>query len=299
MSYGSAPEDYLTDVETEKAKIFVRQSAGDSHPLFMYLAPSAPHAPYVAAQRHDSLFEDARAPRPSSFDERDVSDKPDWVRGLPRLGTEEEAAIDETYRTQLQMLQALDDMVEGVVDELAATGRLHNTYLFFTSDNGMHFGEHRIPGGKGTPYEESMRVPLIARGPGIPAGRSTRQMALNIDFAPTLAALSGVEAPDFVDGRSLVPTFSSKATTWRSAFLEESWGGQRVPTHRSVRTMKHKLIYYPESKTRELYDLSVDPNETRNTYRSTDVSLRTNLRSRLDTLKACSGQACRDAEVTP
>jgi hypothetical protein len=72
-----------------------------------------------------------------------------------------------------------------------------------------------------------------------------------------------------------------------------------VPTHRSVRTMKHKLIYYPKSKTRELYDLSVDPNETRNTYRSTDVSLRTNLRSRLDTLKACSGQACRDAEDTP
>ncbi len=299
VSYGSDPEDYLTDVETQKAKNFVRQSAGDSRPLFMYLAPSAPHTPYVAAPRHESMFEDVRAPRPPSFDEKDVSDKSPWVRGLPRLSTDEKAAIDETYRTQLQMLQSLDDMVDGVVDELAATGRLQNTYIFFTSDNGMHFGEHRIPGGKGTAYEESIRVPLVARGPGIPAGRTTRQMALNIDFAPTLAELSGVEAPNFVDGRSLVPTFSSKAAAWRTAFLEESWGGQKVPTHRSVRTTKHKLVYYPESKGRELYDFSADPNETRSIFRSADASLRTSLRGRLEALKACSGQACRDAEDVP
>ena len=300
VRYGSTVEDYRTDVEAGKAIDFIHRAADDPEPLFVYLAPSSPHAPYVPAPRHQGMFAGTGAPRPPSFDEANVLDKPGWVRNKERLSARRERDIDRTYRTQLEMLQSLDEYVAGVVDELAATGRLEDTYIFFISDNGLHAGEHRIPGGKGTAYEESIRVPLVARGPGIAPGTTEERIALNIDLAPTAAELAslGVDALD-ADGRSLAPLLSgasSEATPWRSAFLEESWGGQQIPTHKSVVTPQgYKYVEYANG-ARELYDLRTDPYELENVYRSADPALKAELQSYLNALKGCDGQACWNAE---
>jgi N-acetylglucosamine-6-sulfatase len=300
VHYGSTEADYQTDVLAEKARKIIRSSAGDDRPLFMYLASDSPHGPYVPAPRHEGLFEDERAPRPPSFDEADVSDKPGKFRRLPRLSAAQEAAIDRWHRGQLRLLQSLDDLVAGVVEELGAAGELANTYLFFTSDNGLLLGEHRIEGGKGPPYEESIRVPLAVRGPGIPAGRVTEQMALNIDLAPTFADLGGATAPSFVDGRSLKPTFARNAPSWRSVFLAEFLRGQGgMPQHDTVRTASgEKYVQYPRGAgvKEEYYRLKEDPYELENSYREADPARIEELRARLEALKGCSGAGCREAE---
>ena len=84
-------------------------------------------------------------PRPPSFDEPDVDDKPGWVRSLPRLDDSARGPerVERSYRNRLQMLLSLDEMVAGLMKEMEVTGNLDNTYVFFTSDNGYHLGKHR------------------------------------------------------------------------------------------------------------------------------------------------------------
>ncbi len=300
VRYGSAEADYSTDVFTREAREIIRSSVAKDKPLFMYLAPSSPHGPGPPSPRHEGLFEDAQAPRSPSFDEADVSDKPGWVRRLPSLSTDQKTYVDGVYRGRLGLLPSLDALVEGVVEELESEGALDNTYIFFSSDNGLLLGEHRIPDGKGPPYEESIRVPLAVRGPGIPAGRVTEQVALNIDLAPTFAELGGVTAPSFVDGRSLKPTFARDASSWRTSFLVEFLRGQGgMPQHNTVRTAGgEKYVEYPRGAEvkEEYYRLSEDPYELENAYRKTDPDRIEELRERLEALKNCTKEGCREAE---
>jgi arylsulfatase A-like enzyme len=120
---------------------------------------------------------------------------------------------------------AVDDMIGRLVGALRRSGELENTYVFFTSDNGYHLGQHRLTSGKWTAYEEDIRVPLIVRGPGVPEGQTLDHLVLNNDFAPTFADLAGAETPEFVDGRSLVPLLGDDpppTQDWRRAFLVEA-----------------------------------------------------------------------------
>jgi N-acetylglucosamine-6-sulfatase len=304
VSYGSEEEAYLTDVLARQASDYVRRAADSPDPFFMYLAPTTPHSPLVPAPRHENEYPDAKAPRPSSFDEPDVGDKPAWMRDLPRLGSADAATtINEVYVNRLRMLLSLDEMVAGLMEELEATGELDNTYIFFTSDNGYQLGEHRISG-KRTVYEEAVRVPLAALGPGVPAGDSVEQLVLNIDFAPTFAELVGVSMPEFGDGRSLVPLLrGTLPTSWRSGFLIEHWNGgggqpQETPTYAAIRTESHKYVEYNTGE-KELYDLSADPYELDSIYESAEPALVNDLSSRLEALKDCGGQTCREAEDGP
>jgi len=131
-------------------------------------------------------------------------------------------AIRENYQQELESLLAVDEGVQGIVDTLRDTGTLDNTLIFFTSDNGFFHGEHRIPNGKILPYEPSIRVPLIVRGPGIPQNVHRSQLVANIDLAPTFAAWAGVEVPAKVDGRSLTPLLAATPPAdWRKATLIE------------------------------------------------------------------------------
>ena len=107
-----------------------------------------------------------QAPQGPSFDEEDVSDKPAWVSTRRRLNRSDLAEIDREYRNRLRSLQAVDEMVASLIGALQASGAISNTYLFFTSDNGYHQGQHRLPAGKTTAYEEDIRVPLFGIGPG-------------------------------------------------------------------------------------------------------------------------------------
>jgi arylsulfatase A-like enzyme len=221
MAYGNRPQDYGTDVYVGKAVDFIQRSAKDGKPFFVYLAPYAPHAPYTPAPRHANLFPGAKAPRTPNYNEADVSDKPAYIRDRPLLTQRQMDLVDAAYRKRLQALQAVDEGIETIVNTLKANGQLDNTYIFFTSDNGYHLGNHRQLTGKIAPYQEELRVTMIVRGPGVPAGKTLEHLSGNVDLAPTWAELAGAKAADFVDGRSLVPLLRANAPAlaqWRQLF---------------------------------------------------------------------------------
>ncbi|MBN1146450.1 MAG: sulfatase [Anaerolineales bacterium] len=224
VAYGDAPEDYGTDVYARKSLDFIQRSLDEGQPFFAHISVYAPHWPNTPAPRHASLFADAIAPRTPSFNEDDVSDKPSSIRERSQLSDAQIARIDQDWRMRLQSLQAVDEMIEAILDTLQASGQLENTYIFFTSDNGYHFGNHRQVLGKTSPYEEAIRVTMIVRGPGIPAGVAREHLTANIDLAPTWAEIAGAALPDFVDGRSLMPLLGADplpVEAWRQCFMLE------------------------------------------------------------------------------
>jgi arylsulfatase A-like enzyme len=226
------PESYYdTDVMRDKATDYITRTAGADPPFFtadrpflMWIGTKAPHQPANPAPRDENAYPDVSLPRPPSFDEKDVSDKPGWVRDNPPVSPEQKRYMEELHRKRLQSMLAVDDMVGDLVRALRRSDELDNTYIFFTSDNGFHLGQHRLGAGKWTPYEEDTRVPLIVRGPGVPEGRTLQHLVLNNDLAPTFADLAGARTPSFVDGRSLEPLLRDNVTPlrdWRQRFVVE------------------------------------------------------------------------------
>ncbi len=228
VGYGLGAEEYLTDVLSRDVNDYLTSTANDSKPFFVYLAPYAPHEPAVPAPRDANLFPDLQAPRTPSFNEADVSDKPSNIKSDPLLTPDQIARIDQLYRDRVRSMQAVDDMIAQLIETLRATGKLDNTYIIFSSDNGYHLGQHRLLAGKNRPYEEDIVVPFIIRGPGVPAGQELKDyIAGNIDIAPTIADLAGVVPPGYVDGRSMVPLWSANRPaleSWRQGYLIEDWG---------------------------------------------------------------------------
>jgi N-acetylglucosamine-6-sulfatase len=211
VSY-DADRYHLDDVISEKASSYAEHAARPDPPFFtanrpflMWIGTKAPHQPATPAPRDENDYPNLSLPHPPSFDEKDVSDKPQWVSDNPPLSQEQKKYMQQLYRKRLQSMLAVDDMIGELIKALDQSGELDNTYIFFTSDNGFHLGEHRLGAGKWTPYEEDIRIPLVVRGPGVAQGRTLHQMVLNNDLAPTIAELAGGDAPAFVDGRSVVP----------------------------------------------------------------------------------------------
>jgi len=143
MDGKNADGETHTQVFADESDSFVRRRAGAT-PFFLFVSPYAPHDPGVHAGRYDALFSDARLPRPPSFNERDVSDKPAWVRNDPRLTTGQISEAQSLYRNRLRSMMDVDRMVGRLVAALRDTGELDNTYVVFTSDNGYHAGQHRL-----------------------------------------------------------------------------------------------------------------------------------------------------------
>ncbi|WP_228282187.1 sulfatase family protein [Rubrobacter tropicus] len=233
VTIGYDPDRYhLDDVLSDKASDYVERTAGADPPFFttdrpflMWLGTKAPHQPATPAPRHADELKDLELPRSPSFNEEDVRDKPRWVQDNQPLGPDQVAYMQELHRKRLQSMLAVDDMVGDLTDSLRRSGELDNTYIFFTSDNGFHLGQHRLGAGKWTAYEEDIRVPLMVRGPGVPEGKKLPHMVLNNDLAPTFTDLAGVDPPDFVDGRSLAPLLDETPTPeedWRQRFLVEA-----------------------------------------------------------------------------
>jgi arylsulfatase A-like enzyme len=329
VQYGSAPEDYGTDVYARKAVDFIHRAAGAGAPFFIYIAPYAPHNPSTPAPRHAALFTDLKLPRSPSFNEADLGDKSRYYAKNPLLTEEEIILLEQKYRLRIQSLQAVDDMVAGIVQELQSSGQLENTYIFFTSDNGFHLGEHRLPAGKATAFEEDIRVPLLVRGPGIKPGTVIDKLAGNVDFGPTFSELAGTGAPGFVDGRSLVPLLKGSFTcSWRKAYLLQRafvpnaksgedlslWkvgpllGEQEPPDSPldakpggafiGLRTVQYTYVEFVNGDF-ELYDLRKDPYELENIAGTAPSRLISQLHRWLKELKTCSAGSCRSIEQRP
>jgi N-acetylglucosamine-6-sulfatase len=304
-------DTYLDDALSGLAQDFVRGQERKDAPFFVYLSVHAPHAPAKPALRHEDLYKGLRAPRTSSFDKADVSDKPGWVRNRS-LDSAEEKRLDELYSKRLKTMAAVGEMIGGLLRTLEQTGKLDNTYLVLTSDNGYHMGQHRLGLGKQSAYEEDIRVPLMIRGPGVPEGVSRDEMVLNNDFAPTFADLAGLPPPASVDGRSfaslLDKTQGNDPASWRTAFEVRHWDDKQdaptyetvtaVPPYRAVRTQRYLYVEYKAGE-RELYDLRKDPYELHSLHDSADPDLISKLDARLDALRDCAGEGCRIAEDAP
>jgi len=309
--FGTTKSAYSTNVLNSQVQEFIGNTTSQGKPFFgkpffAYVAPYAPHGPATPGPGDGQTFNGLRAPRPLSFNEQDVTDKPPWIQSLRRLTSDDIANIDKRHENRVESLQAVDDLVGAVVRKLGQQGVLSNTYIVFTSDNGFHHGEHRIRQGKARPYEESVRVPLVISGPGVAAGSTTDKFVLNTDYFPTFMELAGAQTqtPSYVDGRSLRPLLTGPPPpSWRTAILLEGRKNSADPeivldrNYNGIRmsTTEGEIRKYIEYESlsgsgsiRELYDLtpSADPLELTNTYSSADPNV-PELDARLDALKGC------------
>jgi arylsulfatase A-like enzyme len=295
---------HSTDVFAEEASDFIRRSSENPEPFFAVIGTQAPHNPPAVADRYQGAFADTPLPQPLNFDEEDILDKPQWLQQYPRLSQEQMDALEQLYRERLRSMLSVEDLLEQIIGTLDQTGELDNTYLFFTSDNGYHFGNHRLyPAAKQTPYEEDIGVPLMVRGPGVPTGAVRQELVLNNDFAPTIAELAGASTPAFVDGRSFAPLLTGSTPYFtRSAFLAEGWWLTEpltpplAPTYKGVHTQKYMLVEYVDTGEYELYDLGADPYQLDSISQADNPQLYSTLQPRLDALRACSGAVCRANE---
>ncbi|MGI5274340.1 sulfatase family protein [Nonomuraea sp. CA-218870] len=302
VEYGWGEHDHLADVLGDKAREFIE---ADGRPFFLFLAPVAPHLPAHPPVRHAEAFRDLMAPRTPSFDQADVSEEPAWLRARPPLSRTEIDRADEIHRTRMRAMLGVDDLVGTVMQALRDTGRLDDTYVFFTSDNGFHLGTHRLTQGKTTPFEEAIRVPLVVRGPGVPAGASVEELSATVDLAPTIAELGGAGVPPFAEGRSMTPLLRGvRPAAWRENVLVEfarpanqvSAAQTPVPGYSALRTRRHTYVLY-ETGEEQLYDLQADPYQLHNLARRADPELLANLRARLAAMRVCSGATCRIADT--
>ena len=298
VSHGNAAADYQTDVLAAEAERILRSRAGESQPFFVTVAPIAPHLERIggkqvaprAAPRHRGRFANEPLPAKPSFGEPDVADKPAHIRRLPALGPAKAARETNVYRARLASLLAVDDLVERLVDALADTGQLERTVIVFTSDNGFLLGEHRILDMKYYPYEESIRVPLIIRGGGFPAGATAAQPVSNVDLAPTIVALTGAKPRRKMDGRPLLPLALDPQQGKDRTLLIEGFG---KPPYQAVRDPRWLYVEY-STGDRELYDLSRDPFELSSRHAAPALaSIRNALAGRLARLRTCAGSGCR------
>lgn len=221
---------YETDVFS---RIASEEIAGTSpeQPFYLQLDYTAPHGDFrrpagpEPATRHYDTFRGAPFPHGPSqgFNEGNVNDKPRFIREAPFLSPTDTHTYRVYYQKALESLRAVDDGVKQVIDSLGGVHRLRNTYIIFTSDNGFFYGEHRLTGGKFLAYEASTHLPFLIRGPGIKPAAQTGELAANIDIAPTILELAGVEADKSVDGRSLYPYAHDAALRTRRPILFESF----------------------------------------------------------------------------
>jgi N-acetylglucosamine-6-sulfatase len=284
--YGDAPSDYSTDVLARKAAAFVARAP---RPFFVELAPFGPHEPATPPPRHKSAFANSTWTKPPNFNEADLSDKPQYIRDLGPLTPKRIWQAEQLRRHQLAATLAIDDAVGALVRALKARHLLHSTLFLFTSDNGISWGAHSLVAArKGVPYEEAIRVPLVIRYDPLLHGRPRQdeQLALNIDYAPTFAALAGRRMPG-AEGRSLVPLLAGRQTRWRRDFLVEHLDGppQRdVPSYCAVRGERFKYVLY-QTGEEELYDLQDDPYELQSQAANPAfANLKATLRARLSRL---------------
>ena len=262
--YGQSSERYSTRVVAREALRFLADEP--DRPFFLYLAPRAPHGP-ATPDVHDAgtLKGSDLGPWPPSFDEADVSDKPSFIRAGAPLTDDEQQDLADFRRRQYETLLGLDRAVEALVEQLRQDGRLDSTWIVFTADNGLMLGEHRLGRGKGRPYEESVRVPLVIVPPGgLTQARRDDHLVANVDLAPTIAALLGAEPAAPVDGLELSPLLRDPAAPWRGALpLEMSSLDDPTDSWSAVLTADRKYVRYANGEE-ELYDEARDPYELDN-----------------------------------
>ncbi len=325
---------YQTQVYSDITQDVIRREAAGPRPFFMQTAFAAPHGgqpkekddprPFTRSDGYRQTWQNPARPSyvKGRFDHRitrlapwigreEVASKPDFIRSEPPLAPDEVDAIIENYRQRVESLSVVDDEVANIMETLERTGELDNTYVMFTSDNGYFLGEHRRRQGKILPYESSLRVPLVMRGPGIPAGEERTDPFLMVDFAPTILDAAGVRPRTSLDGTSMLDVARDGDRGWRRPILTETGpfqlseevvttedlldrpeGPSPLRFSQGVRTGRYLYVEHA-SRDKELYDMRRDPRQLDNLV---DVpryrALRRTLAAELDRLRTCAGAEC-------
>jgi N-acetylglucosamine-6-sulfatase len=322
--------------KANQAMAQLRVEAPKAAPFFLQVGFEAPHVTNDYEFQYEGMFAGERVPRVPGFDEQDISDKPRYIRqDKPPLAQQTNRKVstvckdnelnsieqnDCEYVRQLRNLQTVDRFVKNAVDYLASQGELSSTYIVYYTDNGNHWGEHRLDFGKLSPYETDTGFPLLIRGPNIPAATTSNKLVGNQDIAPTFAQIAGATAPSFVDGRSILRVADSSTTNdapWRTAlYAERRWNTEwtlpskaspeYVPPWEAIREENLVYIRYGDDPWtavkdegfKEFYDLTTDPYQNRNLayYREVSQTTLDRLNSRLERLRGCVATACRSAE---
>lgn len=297
--YRKGGKNYVTDVLASKAVGFVKRRAPRAKPFFLWFNPTAPHAeagrPLGASRdpepalRHWGRYELSHVPRNPNFNEADVSDKPQFVQDTDLLDDAEVADLDIRFRGQIESLLSVDEAVRRLVGRVKKAGDKRKTYFVFTSDNGLQMGAHRLLF-KSFLYEESLRVPLIIRGPGFPAGAIRQQPVSNVDLAPTIVSLAKVTPGRTMDGRPLLPLAANPSVGADRDLLLQS----RLSHFSSDGLISGRWKYIEHSTgERELYDLQSDPWELENQASNLAfAAIRNQLAARLAQIRSCAGAAC-------
>ena len=288
-----------------------------SGPFLAVYAPNAPHqdqnGPPPAPESAIRHLKDPALPKPPSFNERNVSDKPGFIKNNRRLGGHEIKAMAREHRARLGSLQVVDRYVGQVVSNLERSGELSDTYFFFVTDNGYHMGQHRLEAGKGTPYVEDVIFPLVVRGPGVrdDAGPAKPELVQNTDLAPTFAELAGVSAPAKADGTSFAPLIGHSVggrvdIPWRDAALVEFPGKKGF--YGLISSQNETYVEW-NNGFREYYDLDNDPYQLDNAFKSKavpspDTQRVAELEAQLEQMQSCkanTANTCQDpgARTTP
>jgi N-acetylglucosamine-6-sulfatase len=276
---------YVTDLMTDAAVDWLRTNR--ERPFCLCLWHKAAHSGFIPADRHKDAFADAVIPEPPNY--RDTyAGKPEWLRALRSKGGRREKFIprmkepvpadlglpepwdpdQERTLNYYRTLLAVDESLGRLLETLDSIGRLDNTVVIFTSDNGFFLGAHRLSD-KRLMYEESIRIPMLVRYPKrFQAGSRAGGMALNIDLLPTILDLAEAPVPDHVQGKSLVGMMEGRVKRVRESFLYTYFREEWLPGYpliHGVRSEQWKYIRAPEfDDIPELYDLENDPLEMRN-----------------------------------
>lgn len=270
-------DGYVTTLLTDQAVEYLKGRATTQAPFCMVLAHKAVHAPFVPRDADRDRYANALAPSVLPDTDQAYAELPDWLRQMRHRS---EFGADAPYRGWADFrswyldyhrtLLAVDDSVGQVLQTLRDTGLDQRTVVLFTSDNGFMFGEKGVLD-KRAFYEESIRVPLLAWGPGfVGAGAVVDALALNVDLAPTVLDLMGLTPPAHWHGRSLVPWLRGERPDdrWRTEFVYEYFFERSfpsIPTLFGLRTKRMKYaITHGLDQPEEMYDLEADPHEENN-----------------------------------
>lgn len=335
--HGHRPSDYGTSVYLRHARRFIAAAHRAHRPFFLDLAVYAPHRPATPAPRDDGALAGLALPRSPAFDAPANPREPRWLQRVPPLRPNALARSRALFERRRESLRAVDRGVVGLVEQLRRLHELDDTYVVFTSDNGFHQGQYRLPAGKQTEFDTDLRVPLVVRGPDVPVRRATGALVGNVDFAPTFARLAGARVPRFVEGRSFAEVLTGRVRPFpRRGYLIEHWeelgvtprspslplepedhdqeetplrpshirgpGGiidhDTIPEYHGVRTDAYTYVEYVDGE-RELYDLRRDPYELDNVYGLVTRRTQVQLAEELAPLADCRASACREADRHP
>lgn len=305
------PATYATDYYTGQSERLIQRMSARDKPFFLWQSHLAPHTSCpltntdkrcwrdpMPSRRYARAFDHVDPPQLSkpSYNERDVHDKPARVSRRASLTASDRRDFTELFQRRIESLQSVDDAVARTVGALDAAGELDNTLVLFTSDNGFLLGEHRISG-KNVGYEPALRVPLLMRGPTVPAGVRRDATVGTVDLAPTIAAAAGADPGLRVDGRNLLPVASGQRRGWETILIQGGPNGRNAAggwLFRGVRTQRYTYIEHRNSGDVELYDRQRDPYQLHSLAEMpTYASVQAELRHRLQALRDCAGAQCR------